>query len=342
MPANRFYVFNEELVPWTPGRESTLPWPDCRYFGDVLSALDRAAPDLGLRFVLTDSVAGPLPVQGDDVVVICIRDELCRMPAYAHRVRLVAKTYGVQRTPDLPTRHVPLSPLHAATTLGQEAIVQSRRLPSLTASAIRTISRGKRPVIIDVPLGTYLLEKVPFIPFDKRRFDVSYAGSRLNKAGEADRRVPTRKARSRQHMESVLRSLAADRPEWRVASHIIGTFQDAPANAHLYSQMLMDSRVVLCPRGGSLETYRFFEALRCGSIPVTERLPTRYFYTGAPALSVERWSDLPGLLDALLGDADRLEAMHQAALAWWETRCSPDAVAVRLLAALGVPTAGGH
>ncbi|MDQ4142420.1 MAG: hypothetical protein M3198_01540 [Actinomycetota bacterium] len=334
MAPNRFYIFNDELKPWILDSEAELPWPDCRYFRKVLLAIDQATPHLGLQFVVTDRVDGLLPLTGDDVVVICIRDELCRMPAYAHSIRLLAKTYGVQRRPDF-SRTVPGSPLQLGATAMQEGIVHARRLPAMVRSGMRTVVSGKRPAVVDVPLGTYLLEDLPFVRFEERRFDVSYAGSRLNKPEEAYRRVPTRKARSRHDLEALLRSVAADRREWRVGTHIINTFQEAPAHSTLYSALLMDSRVVLCPRGGSLETYRFFEALRSGSIPVTERLPPRDFYTGSPALSVRRWSELPALLDEVLADRARLEARHRAALAWWESRCSPEAVARRLLAALG-------
>ena len=78
MSANRFYVLTHELLPWAEVDERDWPWPDCRYFGQVFAAVDEACPASGLRFVLTDRVRGALPVQGDDVVVLCIRDELAR------------------------------------------------------------------------------------------------------------------------------------------------------------------------------------------------------------------------------------------------------------------------
>ena len=170
--ANRFYVLADELVPWSGIDEREWPWPDCRYFGEVFAAVDEAGPARGLRFVLTDRIEGTITLHGDDVVVVCIRDELTRVPSYAHDVRLVAKTYGIKRTANALDA-APHSLVTIAATLGQEAIVQAKRARSLLASAVRTLRRGSGPRVIDLPLGTYLLHDVPFVPFDARSFDVS-------------------------------------------------------------------------------------------------------------------------------------------------------------------------
>lgn len=335
MSANRFYILTNELIPWSAIDERDWPWPDCRYFGEVFAAVDEAGPASGLRFVLTDRIEGTLPLHGDDVVVVCIRDELSRIPTYAHDVRLVAKTYGIKRTPNALAA-APHSLPTTAATLAQEAIVHAKRARTLVRSAARSLRRGSGPRVIDVPLGTYLLQDVPFVPFDARSFDVSYAGSRYTRQTDAQRLIPSQKMRSRRELEAALDRLVVERPEWDVGVHIIDTFHDAAAHQRVYSQMLMDSRMVLCPRGGSLETYRFFEALRFGAVPVVERLPARDFYVAAPAVRVRSWSDLPSALEPLITSPERLQAMHEAALSWWRERCSPRAFALRLLTALGV------
>lgn len=343
MAANRFYVLDDELAPWTLGNDAPLPWPDCRYFGQVLAAIDRSRPDMGLRFVLTKWTDGPLPLRGDDVVVICIGDELCCVPGYAHDVRLVAKTYGVRRTPNALPTGSSRSVAAVMATLVQEVIVQARRSPSLSRSGLRTVRRGRRPLVVDVPLGTYLLEDVPFVAFEDRPLDVSYLGSRFNRPKEARRRVPTQKMRSRRELEETIQWLRTCRPDIRLGTNVIRSFGEASGHRSVYSRMMMDSRIALCPRGGSLETYRFFEAVSVGCVPVTEKLPSRDFYTGSPAVQVGCWSELPALLESLLEDSAGLHARHQAALRWWAERCSPAAVAGRLLLALedDPPRCGG-
>ncbi len=330
---NRFFVLTEDLEPWVLGSPPPVDWPDCRYFGDMLQAVNAKLPNRGLSFILTKRVTESLPLHGDNVVVVCLGDELCRTPSYAHDVRLVAKTYGVQRTPNV-LKGTWRSPSALGATVTQELIVQARRAPSHVRSFLRSVRRQRRPLVIDIPLGTYLLADVPFVPFRQRPFDVSYAGSRFNRGKEAGRRVPTQKARSRLELETVLQQLSTLRPDLEVATHVIQEFSEAAAHSEVYSRMLMDSRVTLCPRGGSLETYRFFEALQCGCVPISERLPHREYYTGAPGLRVERWTELPVVLDHLLGNERALLRMHEGALTWWAERCSPEAVARRLVAHL--------
>lgn len=331
--ANRFFVLDDELLPWALDEPAPAPWPECSYFGKMFAALDSRFPNAALTFILTNQVNPKQALRGDDTVVVCIRDELCRMPSYSHAIRVLGKTYGIKRAPDIAVNGG-----RSLTTFGamsmQEIIVQVRRLPSVLASAVRTLRVMRRPVVVDVPLGTYLLSDVDFVPFDERPLDVSYAGSRFNREVDAHRRVPTRKVRSRRELEGAIDQLARARSDVRLGSHIIDRFQEAAAHRDVYSRMLMDSRIALCPRGGSLETYRFFEAMSFGTIPITEQLPDRYFYTGSPAVRVRQWSELPGVLHRLLADPAALRARHEAVLRWWHERCSPVAVAERLAAAL--------
>lgn len=333
MSTNRFYIFHGDLLPWPIDEQPPLPWPDLAYVGQVLRAFDAIGPECGLRIIVTGEVDADLPFSGNDVVAVCLRDELCRIPSYAHDVRMVAKTYGVHWTPNLlGAKRRSLGGF--ATTLVQESLVQVRRAPSRLSGGLRTVRQGRKPVIVAIPLGTYMLKDVPFLSFSERRFDVSYAGSRVNRLKEVGRRIPTQKSRSRRELEAALVGLSETHPDVELGLHILDTFHDAVGHADTYAELLMNSRIALCPRGGSLETYRYFEALRCGTVPVYERLPDRPFYTGGPGVRVGRWAELPGALDRLLADPTGLHRAHEEALRWWEERCSPAAVARNLHDAL--------
>ncbi len=331
--SNRFFTLEDELEPWALDEAAPAPWPECGYFGKLFAALDDLLPNGGWNFVLTNQVKPKYRLRGEETVVVCIRDELCRMPSYSHAIRLLGKTYGIKRAPDIGASGG-RSAVAMAEISVQEMIVQARRMPSLLTSAFRTLRSGSRPIVMDVPLGTYLLDNVDFVPFDERTLDVSYAGSRFNREVDAYRRVPTRKVRSRRELERVIDEMGRTRPDVCLGVHIIERFQEAAAHREVYSRMLMDSRVALCPRGGSLETYRFFEAMCFGAIPITEQLPDRYFYTGSPAVRVRHWGELPAVLDRLLADPAAWRTRHEAALRWWYERCSPAAVAQRLAVAL--------
>ncbi len=93
-----------------------------------------------------------------------------------------------------------------------------------------------------------------------------------------------------------------------------------------YSLALMDSKICLAPRGTSADTFRLFEGLRYGCVVITERLPARWFYRNAPVVQIDDWQELHALVPALLGDPRRLQELSQAALRWWRTVASEEAI----------------
>ena len=105
-----------------------------------------------------------------------------------------------------------------------------------------------------------------------------------------------------------------------------GTASEDTLDADAYSRRMMDSTICPIPRGTSPETYRYFEALRYGCIPITEPLPDHWFYRDAPGIVVQDWSELGDVVDELLADPDLLKRTHRKALAWWEEVCSEEAV----------------
>jgi hypothetical protein len=96
--------------------------------------------------------------------------------------------------------------------------------------------------------------------------------------------------------------------------------------AEVYSKQMMNAKLCPVPRGTSLESYRFFEALRFGCIPIVEALPARRYYDEAPVIHVTNWSELDRLVPALLDHAQKLREKHEAALHWWRTKCSEKVV----------------
>lgn len=86
---------HKTLVPWTPG-ESRPPFSsgECRYINAVLAEVNIRLPTkTDLHFVLTN-YTDFIPVTGDNVVVVVIRDERGLWPRYAPQVRCVFKAYG--------------------------------------------------------------------------------------------------------------------------------------------------------------------------------------------------------------------------------------------------------
>ncbi len=104
--------------------------------------------------------------------------------------------------------------------------------------------------------------------------------------------------------------------------HEIGSFRDPNGLAvNLYRELLSDTIFVPCPRGfWNLDSFRVYEALECGCIPIVERTPIDYFtqFFGAhPFLSVSSWEEAAPLIEALLSDPERLEKKRVECSQWW-------------------------
>jgi hypothetical protein len=216
----------------------------------------------------------------------------------------------------------------------QEAVVQARRLPYLGRAGLGTLRHLRRPPVVDVPLGIRAYYHRDLVPFEKRQYDVMFAGSLVNQPGEDERRLPTQKVRFRRDFLTALAQAQRTRPDVRFSVRTVPSHWTAMRAVAAYLDELSQSRIVLCPRGSSLDTHRFFEALRFGCVPVYEVLPRRPYYRGSPAVRCADWSRLPDVIDRLLADPTALRERHEAALQWYEKHVAPPAVAASLATAI--------
>ena len=311
--------------PWLP--------PDARYMAETICELSNALGhdrSAAVHVLVTwfYSFESVLPFSGDDVIVFCLGDESGRRPSYAHDVALVAKTNGVNRKPFIALGP-PATWRGIPAAIVQEAHGQIRLLPRSVRSLLRTIRLRRRPAIVEIPLGTFWLSPLPLVPIADRRYDLSFAGSMKNDAHQGARILP-QKTRSRMQMIEAVERLRQRRPDVTASMRPLDVFSDVGDHRHDYSELMMQTRLALCPRGGARETYRVFEAAASGCVPITERLPKRDYYRGFPGVQLRTWSQLPRVAERLLGDANELRQRHEAALAWWRDEASPRATAARL------------
>lgn len=95
-----------------------------------------------------------------------------------------------------------------------------------------------------------------------------------------------------------------------------------------YADHLAQSKIVLCPRGFlTSETYRHFEAMRAGSIIISEPLPPLRFYQGSPIITLESWRGVRERLLELVNQPERLVSLQKQTLTWWADQCSEIATA---------------
>lgn len=298
---------------------------DCVYFGRALGPVRER---LGLpqrTFYLTWDLH-ELPEYGPHVIAIVLGDEDARVPAYAGSVGAVFKCYGSRPF----VGRVPVFPPSRGTLL--VALQGLRRWARHVPDGLRRRGGDRRAAraIHPIPLGYYNQLDLPLSDFSSRETSVYFAGSlvRSQRPPWSPRRWLGQPAPVvRQEMVDALQVFARRHPHHRVNMRLTPSFAShRRSDAATYSAALMDAKICLAPRGGSVETYRYFEALRYGCVVITEPLPETWFYSGSPAVVVRRWRQLPDVLAALLEDSRGLVQRHQASLDWWRDTCGEDAL----------------
>jgi hypothetical protein len=90
-----------------------------------------------------------------------------------------------------------------------------------------------------------------------------------------------------------------------------------------YRNLLHESVFVPCPMGNvNLESFRLYEALDAGAIPIVERRPWLDYYTQLfgphPLPAVTSWGQAVGIMQALLSDETVLQAKRAEISSWWQ------------------------
>ena len=90
-----------------------------------------------------------------------------------------------------------------------------------------------------------------------------------------------------------------------------------------YQEILKRSLFAPCPMGWTNdESYRLYESIECGCIPIVEKGKSNYFenYFGkVPFIVLDDWEDLEKTIFPLLQDKAKLEKMRQECFLWWQT-----------------------
>ena len=89
-----------------------------------------------------------------------------------------------------------------------------------------------------------------------------------------------------------------------------------------YISLLLNSVFIPCPRGQNVETYRFYEALECGCIPVFIDSPDNapwldIFDKQIPFLKLESWMHVAALMGHFMSNKEQLEHYRMAILVSW-------------------------
>jgi hypothetical protein len=335
---NQFYFYiNKELISWDIyAPQENLGF--AAYFSKVLQTVDRALPNQGLIFYVTMTEMKELPSYGDNVFVFILGDEFYRIPDYADKVGAIFKSYGTHQIREQLGIYRPLlKPSYfKALMLGQSIKNLAHRLTNKIKRRFRKVralllGRGNIAPIYDIPPGYYNSENLPIKPIANRVYDTFFEGSMIQgnyPVWSLRYWSKTPKTYSREQMVENLQKFKDKYPQFQIkltktAGFALAGEDDDPGS---YSQKMMNTKVCLAPRGTTLETYRLFEAMRYGCVIITEVLPPRWFYDGAPVIQIGNWQNLDTVLSKLLNNEMLLQALHEQTLEWWHTKCSEEVV----------------
>ena len=190
-----------------------------------------------------------------------------------------------------------------------------------------------------VPLGYARQTDLPGKPFETRRFLVGFLGSIENRnysRFSPKRLLGTPKYVARSRLAEFLHKLIAWAPD-KVFYGTTASFTESTMTGagDRYTEIMADTKIALVPRGSSVETYRFFEAMRQGCVVICDRLPPHWFYVGCPAIQVDNWGNVEAEVRALSADPERLVDLHRKSLVWWDEKLSERAVAQLIAMCLG-------
>jgi hypothetical protein len=153
--------------------------------------------------------------------------------------------------------------------------------------------------VLTIPLGYHWPCSKPITPLVNRKYVWSFCGTDWN---------------GRSEQMKVLTDIQPSRleyyKEWNSPSQL---------NKEEYIELLSDTVFVPCARGNNLETFRLYEALEHGCIPVFTELPTVLEDSGIPFLATRNWNDIKELIEHLNKNKDQLLQYQTTILGGWSS-----------------------
>jgi GR25 family glycosyltransferase involved in LPS biosynthesis len=110
-------------------------------------------------------------------------------------------------------------------------------------------------------------------------------------------------------------------PLLAIDQHLVKFFPDwndpGQLNKDHYLELLQNTIFVPCPEGNNVETYRLYEALECGCIPVFTKLPKVLEDSGIPFIKKESWAQVAELIQYFIENPSNMADYHKNIMIAW-------------------------
>jgi len=82
----------------------------------------------------------------------------------------------------------------------------------------------------------------------------------------------------------------------------MGTFLNYTISRDVFFQRLNNSKFVICPRGNGLDTFRFYDSIYSGAIPIVVKCKFHHYFQDAPILFLENEGEYKNLTEDYLNE----------------------------------------
>ena len=288
----------------------------------------------GFTFFLTSHTPESLPKYGEKVVLIVLQDEAFLYRDYFSRIHCIIRCMGSR---PVYLDGLPINRLRAIALVHfiYKSLLQAKHLAGEWGKSHRLRLAETRLKTLHIPLGLFSHFNPDPKPMAERQIDYAFLGS-INFAANFSkwfhRWISPPKILARRWM---LDAVQRTQGRYHGKIYTTGDFFESIKNQDEYEAALADTKISLVPRGTHYETFRFFESCKAGCVIICEPLPDVWFYDHHPGIVIRDWSQLPALIEELLGDEAQLSAQSREALNYWNEVVSERAIALKLAKFVG-------
>lgn len=102
-----------------------------------------------------------------------------------------------------------------------------------------------------------------------------------------------------------------------------------------YCEVLNNTKIAFVPNGSlSIESFRFYEAMKCGCAIISLEQPKIDIYQNAPYIKVNNWEQAYNIFHELITDVNKLNDMSQKSTEWFKKYCSPESISSLIISKL--------